>query len=135
MQSIVFPRKGNDFWPLPSDYWTLSDHGKKLARVNAAGLGGRPDLEAAGWHFFRETYLAPRGPAWYRTGYSPSPPSHYQWIKDWYAAELLVHAAPRGTCKTTVNLEEVLRKAVTKPYWNVPCSWPPSSSVGIVWVA
>ena len=117
MQSVVFPKKGNNFWPLPADYWTLDDKGKKLARVNAAGLGGRPDLEAAGWHFFRENYLVPRGPAWYRTGFSPSPPSHYQWVMDWHTHDLLVHAAPRGTCKTTVNLEEVLRKLVTTPFW------------------
>jgi len=74
-------------------------------------------LEAAGWHFFRENYLVPRGPAWYRTGYSPSPPSHYQWVADWHSYDLLVHAAPRGTCKTTVNLEDILRKMITAPYW------------------
>jgi hypothetical protein len=117
VQSVVFPKKNNPYWPLPADYWELDDKGQRLARVNAAGLGGRPDLEAAGWHFFRENYLVPRGPAWYRTGFSPSPPSHYQWVMDWHTHDLLVHAAPRGTCKTTVNLEEVLRKLVTTPYW------------------
>jgi hypothetical protein len=117
MTSVVFPRKNNPHWPLPADYWELDKKGQKLARVNAAGLTGRPDLDAAGWHFFRETYLVPRGPAWYRTGFSPSPPSHYKWVMDWNKHDLLVHAAPRGTCKTTVNLEEVLRKCCTGNYW------------------
>ena len=116
-QSVVFSRKNNPYWPLPADYWTLDDKGKRMARVNASGLSGRPDLNAAGWHFFRENYLVPRGPAWYRTGYSPSPPSHYKWVMDWHTHSLLVHAAPRGTCKTTVNLEDILRKMVTTPYW------------------
>ena len=119
MQSVVFPRENNPYWPLPPDYWDdgMTKEGRRLARVNAAGLSGSPDLNAAGWHFFRESYLVPRGPAWYRTGYSPSPPSHYQWIRAWHSHELLVHAAPRGTCKTTVNLEDILRQAITKPYW------------------
>lgn len=119
MQRVVFPRKDNPHWPLPADYWDAgyTEEGRRLARVNAAGLGGTPELEAAGWHFFRETYLVPRGPAWYRTGYTPSPPSHYKWVMDWNRYDLLVHAAPRGTCKTTVNLEEILRKCVTTNYW------------------
>jgi hypothetical protein len=117
MQTVVFPKEGNPHWPLPKDYWDLDDEGQRLSRVNAASLSGRPDLDAAGWHFFREEYLVPRGPAWYRTGFSASPPSHYQWIMDWSENDMLVHAAPRGTCKTTVNLEDILRKMVTRPYW------------------
>lgn len=117
MQTVVFPRKNNPYWPLPADYWELDDEGQRLARVNAASLSGTPELEAAGWHFFRENYLVPRGPAWYRTGFSPSPPSHYKWVMDWHRYDLLVHAAPRGTCKTTVNLEDILRKLITVPYW------------------
>ncbi len=119
MSSVVFPRKNNPYFPLPSDYWDagMTEEGRRLARVNAAGLTGRPDLDVAAWHFFRETYLVPRGPAWYRTGYTQSPPSHFQWVRDWSTHDMLVHAAPRGTCKTTVNLEEVLRRMVTTPYW------------------
>lgn len=115
MQSVVW--RDSKYFPLPADYFELSDEGQRLARVNAASLSGTPELEVAGWSFFRETYLAARGPAWYRTGFSPSPPSHFQWVKDWYTYDLLVHAAPRGTCKTTVNLEDILRKMITTPYW------------------
>ncbi len=117
MQSVVWSRKNNPYWPLPADYWTLNNEGQRLARVNASGLRGRPDLEVASWHFFRETYLVPRGPAWYRTGFMESPPSHYKWVRDWHSYDLLVHAAPRGTCKTTINLEDILKKIVTVPYW------------------
>lgn len=115
MQSVVF--RDSKFFPLPGDYFDLGEEGQRLARVNAASLGGTSELEAVGWSYFRETYLVPRGPAWYRTGFTPSPASHYKWVQDWHRYDLLVHAAPRGTCKTTVNLEEVLRKCVTTPYW------------------
>ncbi|KKN17686.1 hypothetical protein LCGC14_0963450 [marine sediment metagenome] len=116
MQSVVFPRS-SPYWPLPKDYWELTANGQRMSRVNATGLSGTPELEVVGWAFFRETYLVPRGPAWYRTGFSPSPPSHYKWVQDWHSHDLLVHAAPRGTCKTTVNLEDILRKIITTPYW------------------
>lgn len=114
---IVFPRENNIYFPLPSDYPTLSKDGKRKARVNAASLGGRPDLEVASWHFFRETYLIPQGLTWYRNDYTPSPDSHYKWIYDWYSNDRLIHAAPRGTCKTTVNLEDILKKITTNHHW------------------
>jgi len=115
LSSVVFT--DSPYFPLPADYYELSDKGQRMARVNAAGLTGRPDLDVAGWHYFRETYLAPRGRSWYKTGYTPSPKAHYQWVRDWNTYPLLVHAAPRGTCKTTVNLEEILRKMVTQESW------------------
>lgn len=105
------------FWPLPPDYPELTKEGQRQARVNAVGLKGTPLLEAASWAFFRETYLVPQGPQWYRTGYSPSPSSHYRWIMDWYQHQMLIHAAPRGTCKTTINLEDILRNVVRANYW------------------
>lgn len=90
-----------------------------MARVNACRITGRPEYDVAAWAFFRQTYLIPQGPQWYRTGFTESPDSHYQWIYDWNdpANGLLVHAAPRGTCKTTINLEDILRHVVAFNYW------------------
>lgn len=112
---VVFPK--SEFFPLPPDYGTLSKDGARKARVNAASLQGRPDLEVISWHFFRETYLRPAGQSWYKTGFSESPAAHYQWVKDWHSYDKLIHAAPRGTCKTTVNLEDILKCVVTRKYW------------------
>lgn len=114
---VVFSKKNNACWPLPADYPTLSKDGQRKARVNAASIGGRPDLEVASWHFFRETYLIPQGLSWYRNDYTPSPASHYQWVHDWWSYDRLIHAAPRGTCKTTINLEDILKNIITKNSW------------------
>jgi len=115
--AVVFPRKNNPFWPLPADYPRLTKEGQKKARVNACRVGGRPDLDVARWAFFRETYLIPSGYQWYKNGYTPSPVSHYQWLHDWSKYPMLVHAAPRGTAKTTINMEDILSQIVSKTYW------------------
>lgn len=115
--AVVFPRENNALWPLPSDYPTLTATGKKKARLNACRITGRPDLDTAAWAFFRDHYLIPQGPMWYKTGFTASPDAHYQWVYDWNRYDLLIHAAPRGTSKTTINLEDILRKVVCLPYW------------------
>lgn len=115
--AYVFPKENNPYWPLPPDYATLTKQGQRLARVNACKMTGRPDLDVAAWAFFREQYLIPDPLSWYKTGYIPSPVSHYKWIHAWEKYPLLVHAAPRGTSKTTVNLEHILRKIVCLPNW------------------
>jgi len=113
--AVVFP--ANEFWPLPGDYPTLTKDGQRMARVNACRITGKPELDVAAWAFFRETYLVPRALTWYKTGYSASPDAHYQWIYDWHAHPLIVHAAPRGSSKTTINLEDILRSVVAFPHW------------------
>lgn len=117
--AIVFPIKGNILWPLPADFSTLTLDGQRKARVNACSITGKPQYDTAAWAFFRDTYLIPQDRQWYRTGFTASPDSHYQWVYDWNDPknELLVHAAPRGTCKTTINLEDILRHIVALPYW------------------
>lgn len=121
--AIVFPKKGNDFWPLPADYPTLTGEGMKLARVNAVRLEGRPDLEVASWAFFREHYLFPtatgacgRGP-FYKHGTHRSPDMHYRWLYHWEDSQLSVTAAPRSAAKSTLVKENILRKVVARPNW------------------
>jgi hypothetical protein len=95
----------------------LTLEGQRLARVNAASLNGPPELEAAAWHFFRTTYLQPWESGWFGNTFVESPPAHHQWLRDWYSHKRLIHIAPRGGCKTTVLLEDILRNLVTRKFW------------------
>jgi hypothetical protein len=95
----------------------LTFEGRRLARVNAASLNGPPELEAVAWHFFRTEYLCPWESGWFSDTYVESPPAHFEWIRDWYRHERLIHIAPRGGCKTTILLEDILRNLVTRRFW------------------
>ena len=114
---VVFPKEDNPHWPLPPDHDDLTTEGQRLARVNAASLNGPPELEAAAWHFFREEYLRPWESGWFSDTFVESPPAHHQWMRDWYTHKRLIHIAPRGGCKTTVLLEDVLRNLITRRFW------------------
>ena len=119
--AVVFPRADNPNWPLPKDYYTdLTKDGQRMARVNACSLRGRPDLEVAAWWFFRSHYLFPLPPgAFYKHGHTKSPPAHYKWVYDWAKYDRTVHAAPRGSAKSTLVREEILRHVLTRPHWEV----------------
>lgn len=104
-------------FPLPADYHELDLNGQRMARVNAVSLGGTPDLEVTSWEYFRRYYLTPPDSGWYADGFVESPPSHSQWVRDWYTYARLVTACPRGTCKTTINLEDILRNLVSRKHW------------------
>jgi hypothetical protein len=114
---VVFPKEGNERWPLPPDYEDLTFDGKRLARVNAASLNGPPDLEVAADRFFCDTYLRPWESGWYSDTFVESPPAHAEWVRDWYTHKRLIHIAPRGGCKTTKLLEDILRNLVTRRFW------------------
>jgi hypothetical protein len=116
--AVVFPKAGNAFWPLPPDYPELDAEGQKAARVNAVRLRGRPDLEVASWAFFRDYYLLPRPKGeFYKHGRVRSPDMHYGWIYFWEKHQLSVTAAPRAAAKSTLIKENILRKIVSRPYW------------------
>jgi hypothetical protein len=117
--AIVFPGRdeGNPNFPLPPDFQTLTDEGKRLARVNAVSLGGTPQLEVESWQYFREYYLKPDESGWYSGGFVESPPAHADWIRQWYINPRLIMACPRGTCKSTITLEDIMRKLLTTPHW------------------
>jgi len=113
--AVIF--KQSPLFPLPADFYELDLNGQKLARVNAVALGGDPELEVVSWKFFRNYYLSPPESGWYKDGFVESPPTHSQWVRDWYTYHRLVHAAPRGSCKTTLNLEDILRNLVSRRWW------------------
>ena len=115
--AVLFPTLNNAFFPLPPDYPNLTKEGQRLARVNAVRLTGKPELDVTAWMFFRETYLVPKAETWYKTGFTASPITHARWVYDWHAHPLLIHVAPRGSSKTTVNMEDILRSVVAFPYW------------------
>lgn len=118
--AVVFPKIDNPQWPLPEDYYELTKDGQRKARVNACSLRGRPDLEVAAWWFFRSHYLFPLPPgAFYKHGHTKSPPIHYKWVYDWAKYNRSVHAAPRGSAKSTLVREEILRHVLTRPHWEV----------------
>jgi len=104
-------------FPRPADYHDLTLEGQRLARVNAVSLGGTPDLEVTSWDYFRHYYLVPPDSGFYADGFVESPQSHSQWVRDWYTYPRLVTACPRGTCKTTINLEDILRNLVSRKHW------------------
>lgn len=115
---VVFSKEDNAYWPLPADYPELGKEGMRLARVNAASLQGRPDLDVAAWAFFREYYLFPTPDGmFYKHGVKPSPKAHYGWVYDWGANRLTVNAAPRSAAKSVIVKENILRKTITRPYY------------------
>lgn len=117
---VVFPEKGNPYFPLPPDYPELSQDGKRKARRNAASLRGNPYLEVTAWYFFREYYLRSQPPgAFYAHGTVESPQAHAQIIHDWAKYPRSVTEAPRGMAKSTLVREQALRKLLTVPHYEV----------------
>ncbi len=110
-------RAGNKLWPLPADYPTLTEAGRRGARVNACRLSATPDEFVASWAFFREYYLfgTPKG-EWYKHGIKPSPIEHYQMVRDLGQNPFNAWAAPRSFAKSTVLGREIpLKLALTRP--------------------
>lgn len=112
---VIF--KDSPRFPLPADYDDLTTEGQRMARVNAASLSGPPELEVVADRFFTDTYLRPWESGWFGDTYVESPPAHDQWIRDWYTHKRLIHIAPRGGCKTTKLLSDILRNLVTRKFW------------------
>ena len=112
---VVF--RDSPIYPLPADYYELDLNGQRMARVNAVSLGGDADLEVASWEYFRSYYLTPPESGWYADGFVESPPAHAEWMRNWYTYPRLITACPRGTCKTTINLEDILRNLVSRRNW------------------
>lgn len=104
---IRFPRQGNPLYPLPPDYPTLSEEGKRLARMNVLKLQETPEDLVTGWSFLRIFYLEPEESGWYKR-WLPSPPMHYQMIRDMGQYSRNAWAAPRAFAKSTVIREAVL---------------------------
>lgn len=116
--AIRYPKENNPYYPLPSDYPTLDGKGQRQARVNAVTLQETPEDLVHAWAFFRGYYLFPTlHGEWYSHGILPSPPFHYDFIRDLGTYPFNVWAAPRASAKSTIlGMEIPLLFLVTRPY-------------------
>jgi hypothetical protein len=119
-------QEGNLHFPLPGDYDSLTEEGQRLARVNAASLWQlAPEYAVHSWDYFRNEYLDAGGTGRLEEGFFydrpiPSPPAHYAWTYDLALNDLNIWAAPRGGAKSTVlTLENVMMRALTKPWMRI----------------
>ena len=113
---IRYPQQDNPWWPLPPTYQELTARGKQAARLNALALKETPDDCMAGWSFFRTYYLHPSTKCgWYKQPYYPSPPIHYELVKDVHRYPRNLYGTPRSFAKTILTLEIILFWLITRP--------------------
>lgn len=118
----VFPRSGNDLWPLPPDYYDLTIRGQQMARLNACRLQQTPELAVHGWRFFTDYYLRPWvnpdgtefNPGFYQEWKAPVG-IHLQMIHAFEADPRSLIVFPRGHAKSTTANSYLLYKLVTNP--------------------
>jgi hypothetical protein len=119
-KAIIFPREGNEFWPLPPDYPTLTAEGQRLARINACSIRDTPENAMVAWSTFRELYLLPEegegfDPGFYMPPIYPSPTGHYSLVKWLHMFDNIAVEAPRGWAKSTGKRSILLWKMLTEP--------------------
>ena len=106
----------NPKFPLPPDYDSLTEEGKRLARVNACCLQETPHDFVTAWDFFRRTYLFPTPPGFfYSKDLVESPPLHYQMIGAIAEHRLSIGVCPRGFGKSTLLDEIIQLLMLTQP--------------------
>lgn len=106
---------------LPYDYEELSFAGQHEARLNGVMLQGPdPELFVRAWVLFRTYYLAQLPDGVFYKGRLPSPPCHYDAIRDLAAYQLNAWAFPRGSGKSTVLGKEIpMLFALTRPNYDI----------------
>lgn len=127
-KAILIPREGNDLYPLPSDYESLTADGKRLARVNACRQwtlsSGTPvdigDRAVASLWFFDTHYLHPDpdndfDPLFYDQAPRETPAYHWEIVRSWATNRLNVAMAPRGGAKSTLCRKDMLLRMVSEP--------------------
>ena len=123
--------EGNEFFPLPPDYSTLTSGGQREARVNActlwslpeASLDARGDNLVASLWFFDNYYLTPDieedfNPLFYDDTPLETPDFHWVMARQWAAYRLTATVAPRGSAKSYLNSKDMLLRLVTKPAYS-----------------
>ncbi len=110
----------NPFHPLPYDYDTLTEVGKKKARLHVLHKQDTPADLVNAWYLFRSLYLAKTQEAILYDGLVESPEFHYELIRDVATYGRNAWAAPRGSAKSTViGLELPLLLVFTKPGFSI----------------
>ena len=130
MSTVRIERRGNDLYPLPADYLTLTPEGQRLARVNACKqwqLSGDPNdrahAMAACINFFDRYYLYPDwdedfNPYFYDDDPIESPLGHFAIYRLWALASKSVAIAPRGFAKSNCFRKSALLQMVSRPAYS-----------------
>lgn len=122
---------GNELYPLPADYGSLTADGQRQARVNACSLWSLPErsLDARGdnlvsalW-FFDHYYLTPDdeadfNPLFYDDTPLETPDFHWVLARQWAAYRLTASVAPRGSAKSYLNTKDMMLRLITKPAYS-----------------
>jgi phage terminase large subunit-like protein len=123
--------EGNDSYPLPADYDSLTLDGQRQARVNACRqwLLHEDDFEAKGnnlvasvWWFDRY-YLWPDedadfNPLFYDDTPLETPDFHWVLLRQWASYRLTAAVAPRGSAKSYLNCKDMLLRLITRPAYS-----------------
>jgi phage terminase large subunit-like protein len=123
--------EGNENYPLPPDYDSLTDEGQRLARVNAcrqwlvpeeSGAARGDNLVASLW-FFDHYYLWPDeeadvNPLFYDDTPLETPDFHWVLLRQWAAYRLTAAVAPRGSAKSYLNCKDMLLRMITRPAYS-----------------
>lgn len=110
----------NPLYPLPKDYLSLTKDGQKQARVAAVCRQRTPMELVAAWDTFRRLYLLTTPPGFFYHKWAPSPPFHYEMIRDVGEFGRNLFAAPRGFAKSIViGTELPLFLLLTREYFRI----------------
>jgi len=121
-------------WPLPPDYDSLTEEGKRLARVNACRqwlIKARTTEEKATLYeasvtFMDSYYLRPEydedgntifNSYFYEADPLPTPLCHKLLMRMHATHRLSMAVLPRGSAKSTTTLKEILLRLVTRPVY------------------
>lgn len=125
------PHENNPFYPLPADFWDLTEGGQKEAR-RAAVSQWRLDLPrglkaaamVASLRFFDHYYLKDDPvdefyPMFYTKGFVPSPQFHWDIVSGWAEEQASLSVCPRGSAKSTLVRKSSIMELVTAPGWEI----------------
>ena len=113
--AINYPKEGNPHWPLPPDFFDLTEDGKRLARINVVASRGTPEDDVTSWAFFRSWYLCDEEAHWYQDYKAPAD-GHVEWAEACAKYDRVVIGAHRGSAKSTIFKEMVIRDLCSQPH-------------------
>lgn len=123
--------EGNDSYPLPADYDSLTLDGQRQARVNACRqwllheddfhLRGENLVSSVWW--FDRYYLWPDeeadfNPLFYDDTPLETPDFHWVLLRQWASYRLTAAVAPRGSAKSYLNCKDMLLRLITRPAYS-----------------
>lgn len=125
-------KEGNEFYPLPKDYGSLTTDGQRQARVNACRLWttkGKTSKEigdafVAGMRFFDMWYLEPNpeadfDPLFYDDKPLRTPNFHFDIQKMWATSQRNIVIAPRGSAKSFLVRKSCLFRMLSRPMFSI----------------